>query len=91
MNRDEIISNLEDIFLAKKIDWAVVESLIEALGENINDAIDDDVTILSELFWGIGSGKGDIVVKLTELFLKHGYDVSANDGLNGAACLYALC
>ena len=91
MDRDDIVSKLKHTISAKKIDWAMAESLIEELGDAINDVIDDEDTILSELYGYIDSGRGDIGVKLTELFLKHGYDVSVNDGLNGAACLRWLC
>lgn len=95
MNRDEIISRLEDIISARKVGWTTAECLIESLGENINDVKEviagEPETILSDLYEYVDSGKGDIAVRLTELFLKHGYDVSANDNLNGAVCLDRLC
>lgn len=95
MNKEEIVSKLKKTVSAKKIDWTLAESLIEALGENINDieetVADEKETILSELYEHIDSGKGDVAVRLTELFLKHGYDVSVNDRLNGAVCLDRLC
>lgn len=95
MDRDEIVSKLKKVMCAKTIDWVMTEQLIEALGENINDIIEiiagEPETILSELYGYADWGKGDIIVKLTDLFLKHGYDVSANDGINGAICLRRLC
>jgi len=95
MSRDEIIEKLKTVISAKNIDWTMTESLIEALSENINDIIDviadEPETILSNLYEYVDMGTGNIAVKLTELFLKHGYDVSANEGINGAVCLHALC
>ena len=72
----------------KHIDWTAVEKEIIALGDRINDRYEDG-TYLSELILGY-NGTGDVITKVTELFMKHGYDVKANGGLNGAACLHEL-
>ena len=95
MNRDDIVLKLEEAISDKTIDWGEVELLIESLGENINDIskviADEPETILSNLYGYIEMEEGYIGLKLTELFLKHGYDVSANEGINGAVCLRELC
>ena len=95
VNRDEIVSKLKKALSAEVIDWMEAESLIASLGENINDVIEDIAdepeTILSQLYGYLEMGEGHIGSKLTELFLKHGFDVSANDGINGAVCLRELC
>ncbi len=75
----------------KKIDWLSLEQYIASLGESINTYDENmEETILSEAY--ISHRKvGSVNVRLTELFLKHGFDVKANEGKNGASCLEALC
>jgi hypothetical protein len=89
MNVDDVILKLEKELFSKKINWKLVEVGVEELGGDINRVMNDEDTILSELYTEVRSGKD--AVELTKLFLKHGYDVSANDGFNGAACLSGLC
>lgn len=74
---------------SKCVDWTIIEEYISRLGENINDVIDEEDTFLSDLYPDVHNGYN--AVKLTELFLRYGYDVSANNGFNGAACLHRLC
>lgn len=75
----------------KVIDWKSLEEYISSLGEDINlyDEKDEEC-ILSESYKG-HFGAGYINEKLTDLFVKYGFDVSANGGKNGASCLRALC
>ena len=92
----EKIEKLSGLLSKKVVNWGDVESMIEALGDDINykysDGIDDDCTILSELYYSLDFHKcGAILVELTRLFLEHGYDVHANDDFNGAICLHNLC
>lgn len=72
-----------------EIDWNRVEEEVKALGEHINDIYDTD-SELSELYHGF-EGDGSILTRVTELFLKHGFDVNANGGYNGSTCLHQLC
>lgn len=72
-----------------EIDWIRVEKEIKELGEHIND-FNEDNCILSDLYYGF-EGDGSILTKVTELFIKHGFDVNANDGYNGSSCLHELC
>lgn len=76
----------------KEIDWGAVEKEIRALGNKINeiDEIDDSFTVLSEIYLDY-RGKGSVLARLTELFLKCGFDVQGNNGRNGAGCLHNLC
>lgn len=75
----------------KRIDWEQLEEYISGLGDEIN-AYDEgeDETILSELY-SSHRHPGSVNVRLTELFIKHGFDVKANEGKNGESCLCALC
>lgn len=75
----------------KVIDWKSIEEYISSLGEDINlyDEKDEEC-ILSESYKN-HMGIGYINEKLTDLFVKHGFDVTANGGKNGASCLRALC
>lgn len=71
------------------IDWDRVELLIKELGTKINERYDDGDSLLSFLYPYVRSGKA--ALELTERFLSNGYDVSANAGFNGSACLHRLC
>lgn len=73
----------------KHIDWDKTENYIQQLGKNINDVVDEDDTFLSELYEYVHNGKD--ALELTKLFLQYGYDVTANNGFNGSACLHRLC
>lgn len=75
----------------EQVDWAAVLDLINSLGSAINDRYEDG-TILSELYRESDSYRqGWKLLEMTKLFLSAGYDVRANNGLNGAACLSQLC
>ena len=87
----EIISKIAMQLKQKFIDWSEVEEAIKCLGENINMYDDgSEECILSELYMSTHR-PGTCNKMLTELFVKHGFDVSANEGKNGASCLSALC
>jgi len=89
MNISILKEKIEKAVSPKRIDWAKTEEYIRQLGDNINDIEDGDDSFLSNLYCYIRNGRD--AVKLTELFLHYGYDVSANNGFNGAACLQRLC
>lgn len=71
----------------KTVDWNLFDLELKKIPD-IN-VIHDEDTILSELYHGCPSGT--ILVEITKRFLDNGYDVAANEGLNGAACLNNLC
>lgn len=86
------VSKLSAITDQPPIDWDAFDSVLKRL-EDIN-AYDDqyEETILSEFimdgnFYNCGTVLADIV----RHFLSCGYDVSANNGLNGGLALHALC
>ena len=85
------IDKLDRILNKRVIDWNEVERVICNLGESINmyDRKKEE-SILSEMYTA-HQKTGYVNKILTELFLKHGFDVSANGGGNGASCLRALC
>lgn len=92
----EKYEQLSKLLSKKVVNWGEVEAIIESLGNHINDkyndGLNDGSTMLSELYLDSHSyERGEILVKLTRLFLKHGYDVHANDDYNGAICLHELC
>lgn len=92
----EKFEQLSKLLSKKVINWVEAETIIESFGNHINDKYNDsafdDGTILSELYIESHSyERGEILVKLTRLFLKYGYDVHANNDFNGAICLHNLC
>lgn len=88
---EEKINKICMMLNKKTIDWSEVEEEIKCLGECINIYDDNsEECILSELYTSTHR-PGSWNKMLTELFVKHGFDVSANAGKNGASCLRALC
>ena len=80
-----------DLLSQKSIDWSAVELAVKSLGDSINDKYEEG-TILSELYMDANTYEnGEILTRLTKLFLDNGYDVTANDEMNGAECLRNLC
>ena len=74
------------------IDWDAFDSVLKGL-EDIN-AYDEQAeeTILSEFILdGNFYKRGFILADVVRHFLACGYDVSANDGLNGGLALHSLC
>lgn len=86
-----IIDGIKKEISRKKIDWELVEKYIASLGEQINFYnIEEEESILSDLY-GSHRKAGHVNERLTDLFIKHGFDVNSNEGKNGASCLSALC
>lgn len=86
------VSKLSAITDQTPIDWDAFDSVLKGL-EDIN-AYDDqyEETILSEFIMnGDFYKRGFILADVVRHFLACGYDVSANDGLNGGLALHALC
>ena len=80
-----------DLLSKKIIDWHAVELAVKSLGNSINDKYEEG-TILSALYMDANTYEnGEILTRLTKLFLDNGYDVTANDEMNGAECLRNLC
>ncbi|MBP3279180.1 MAG: hypothetical protein J6M44_09525 [Butyrivibrio sp.] len=89
--KDSLVKIIEtEIDKGEKTDWTLVEENIVLLGNEINSADKDGETVLSEMILS-SYENGKNILLLTEMFLKHGYDVSANNGFNGFICLHNLC
>ena len=72
-----------------KIDWETVRELLNKNRDRINDIKDEESTLSDCLDYFYDNAKE--CVTLTKLFLENGFDVSANNGLNGSTCLHGLC
>ena len=86
------VSKLSAITDQTPIDWDAFDSILKGL-EDIN-AYDEyyEETILSEFIMdGEFYKRGSILADVVRHFLACGYDVSANDGLNGGLALHSLC
>ena len=86
------VSKLSAITDQTPIDWDAFDSVLKGL-EDIN-AYDEhyEETILSEFIMdGEFYRRGFILADVVRHFLACGYDVSANDGLNGGLALCSLC
>lgn len=86
------VSKLSAITDQTPIDWDAFDSILKGL-EDIN-AYDEyyEETILSEFIMdGEFYKRGFILADVVRHFLACGYDVSANDGLNGGLALHSLC
>lgn len=86
------IRKLSSITKKAPIDWDAFDLVLKGL-EDIN-AYDDkyEETILSEFIMdGDFYKRGFILADVVRHFLACGYDVSANDGLNGGLALHSLC
>ena len=86
------VSKLSAITDQTPIDWDAFDSVLKDL-EDIN-AYDEhyEETILSEFIMdGEFYKRGFILADVVRHFLACGYDVSANDGLNGGLALHSLC
>ena len=87
-----IVSKLSAIIEKEPIDWGAFDSVLIG-AENIN-AYDEkyEETLLSEFIMeGNFYNRGFILADVVRHFLACGYDVSANDGLNGGLALHSLC
>lgn len=86
------VSKLSAITDQTPIDWDAFDSVLKGL-EDIN-AYDEhyEETILSKFIMdGEFYKRGFILADVVRHFLACGYDVSANDGLNGGLALHSLC
>lgn len=84
------VENIYNEFSKKQIDWNLLEKYIISLGDYINHYDEEyEECILSQAYMEHKDGKDNL--QLTELFIKHGFDVTANEGRNGVSCLRALC
>lgn len=88
----DAVSKLSDVIEMAPVNWDAFDAVLNGL-EDIN-AYDDqyEETILSEFIMsGNFYNRGTILADIVRHFLSCGYDVSANDGLNGSLALHALC
>lgn len=88
----DAVSKLSEITEKAPIDWDAFDSVLKGF-EDIN-AYDDkyEETILSEFIKDGGFyRRGFILADVVRHFLACGYDVFANDGLNGGLALHSLC
>lgn len=89
----DAVSKLSSITDQTPINWDAFDSLLKGL-EDINFYDDQyEETILSEFIMdGDFYNRDDfIIADVVRHFLACGYDVSANDGLNGGLALHSLC
>ncbi len=81
------VDRLREILSESAIDWDRFDRALAGVPD-VNTACGGD-TILSELYRYCPDGT--VLVAITKRFLASGYDVRANDGLNGSQCLHELC
>ncbi len=75
----------------KSVDWDNVRSILQDNKDIINDYDEKDrECVLSDLY-GYPGSCGANALRLTKLFLDVGFDVSANNGMNGGSCLDSIC
>ena len=74
------------------IDWNTFGDILSSVEDiNIFDN-ESEETILSELLGNyVLYHNGSLMPDIIRSFIKHGYDVHANDGINGGLCLSQLC
>lgn len=83
-----MFEELEEMLSGPEIDWCQVDSAVKTLGENVN-AWEEGESLLA-FFYGVVE-EAEAAYKLTEIFLRNGFDIGANDGRNGLSCLETLC
>jgi len=88
----EAVSKLSKITKHTPIDWNAFDAVLGRL-EDINTYNEQyEETILSEfIMQGDFYNRGAILVDIVRHFLSCGYDVLANEGMNGGLALSALC
>lgn len=91
MNTEEIRKQIIREYGRDNTDWDRLEGLVTELGDAINDKVNPEETLLSELFGDYSYKDGGKLLRLVKLFLRCGYDVRANNGFNGGMCLCQLC
>ena len=89
--KSELFESIVRACEPEQVDWTKVGSLVASLGPAINDRYEDG-SVLSELYADMDAYKqGRKLLEITRIFLSLGYDVRANDGMNGGECLRNLC
>lgn len=83
----DTVDKLCDIVSQVPVDWEAFDAILRGV-ENINVVNEDDETILSQFilektFWDEDDTRDLILLDSVRHFFDCGYDVSANDGLNG--------
>ncbi len=91
MNKEETRKQIIEEYSRDNTDWERLRKLVTELGDDINDRINPEETLLSELFGNYSYQDGGKLLRLVKLFLECGYDVKANNGFNGGMCLCQLC
>lgn len=88
----DAVSKLSAFTDRTPIDWDALDSVLKGLEDiNFYDGQYEE-TILSEFIMdGNFCNRGFILTDVVRHFLACGYDVAANDGLNGALALHSLC
>jgi len=88
----DAVSKLSEITDQTPIDWEALDSVLKGI-EDINTYDDQyEETILSEfIMCGDFYNRGTVLADIVHHFLSCGYDVSANEGMNGGLALSALC
>ena len=72
----------------KNINWEHVNKLIADMGDSINN-LDDHDSMLTYTLKDVKYGQN--AAQITKIFIDNGFDVKANDEINGAASLNQLC
>lgn len=83
----DVVGRLSEITARDPINWNAFDSVLAEVEDvNIFDE-DDEETILSYL---IKFHRSEVLAEVIRHFLSHGYDVTANEGINGGLVLSAL-
>ena len=83
----DVVGRLSEITARDPINWNAFDSVLAEVEDiNIYDE-DDEETILSDL---IKFHRSEVLAEIIRHFLSHGYDVTANEGINGGLALSAL-
>ena len=82
---------LKDELSKKHIDFDAVQKIVEANKDYINECDFEECECALSDCLDYFYNKGKEAVELTKLFLANGFDVTTNEGINGAACLHELC
>ena len=69
-------------------DWNQIEACIAENSSELNK-LNNDGCFLADMLPYLENGK--TVLEISKLFVKHGFDVSANQGKNGAYCMEQTC
>ena len=89
---ERITEKLGKTISGNGIEWNTFEAVLSSV-EDINMFDNDyEETILSDLIGNYDlCYNGSLIPDIIRSFIKHGYDVHANDGINGGLCLSQLC